>query len=73
MARSRFALGAIVIVVVLVAVAPAAARPDPDGTVVEGLSDPRGIAAAGGRTLLVAESGNGKITRIEPRRQGRPR
>ena len=58
------------LVVVLAAVAPAAARPDPDGVVAEGLSDPRGIAAAGGRALLVAESGSGKITRIEPRRRG---
>ena len=63
----------VVLTVFCVAVAPAAAKPDPDGIVVEGLTDPRGIAAAGGRALLVAESGNGKITRIEPRRKGAPR
>jgi hypothetical protein len=63
----------VVLTAFCVAVAPAAARPDPDGVVVEGLTDPRGIAAAGGRALLVAESGNGKLTRIEPRRKGAPR
>jgi hypothetical protein len=68
------ALGALMVVLTLfcVAVAPAAAKTDPDGVVVEGLTDPRGITAAGGRALLVAESGNGKITRIEPRRKGAP-
>lgn len=72
MARSRLALGAIaaLVVVVVTVAAPAAARPDPDGVVVEGLSDPRGIAAAGGRALLVADSGSGKVLRIEPRRNG---
>ena len=73
MARSRLALSAIAALVIVLSavVAPAAARPDPDGVIVEGLSDPRGIDAAGGRTLLVAESGNGKITRIESRRGGK--
>ncbi len=60
---------AALVVVVLAAAAPAAARPDPDGVVVEGLTDPRGISRAGGRTLLVAE-GNGRITRIHPGRKG---
>ena len=71
MVKTRFALGAVaaLVVVLATAVAPAAARPDPDGVVVEGLSDPRGISGAGGRALLVAE-GNGKITRIVPRRRG---
>ncbi len=72
MAKAHFILGALIaLVIALVAVSPASARPDPDGVVVEGLSDPRGIAAAGGRTLLVAESGSGKITRIDPRRNGK--
>ncbi len=72
MAKTRFVLAALVTLVVALAatVGPAAARPDPDGVVVEGLTDPRGIAAAGGRVLLVAESGSGKITRIVPRRHG---
>ena len=73
MAKSRLAVGVIAtfVVVLAAAAAPASARPDADGVVVEGLSDPRGIAAAGGRALLVAESGSGKITRIEPRRGGK--
>jgi sugar lactone lactonase YvrE len=61
---------AAVLVALTAAVGPAAARPDPDGVVAEGLSDPRGISAAGGRALLVADSGSGKIVRIEPRRNG---
>lgn len=70
MARKRIALGVIAaLVVALASVAPAMARPDPDGVVVEGLTDPRGIAVAGGRTLLVAE-GDGPITRIKQRRHG---
>ncbi|MGH3013129.1 MAG: hypothetical protein ACRDMY_15010, partial [Gaiellaceae bacterium] len=72
MAKAHLILGALIaLVIALVAVSPASARPDPDGVVVEGLSDPRGIAAAGGRTLLVAEEGSGKITRIDPRRGGK--
>lgn len=72
MGRTRFALAlaAALAVALAASVAPAAARPDPDGVVVEGLSDPRGIAAAGGRTLLVADSGSGTISRVEPRRRG---
>jgi sugar lactone lactonase YvrE len=72
-AKGRLAVGVIAALVVALAAAavPASARPDPDGVVVEGLSDPRGIAAGGGHMLLVAESGNGKITRIEPRRGGK--
>jgi hypothetical protein len=71
--KTRFVLGVVAafVVVLAAAVAPAAARPDPDGVVVEGLTDPRGISAAGGRALLVAE-GDGQITRIEPRRRGAP-
>jgi hypothetical protein len=71
-ARSRLALGVIaaLVVVLATAVSPAAARPDPDGVVVEGLNDPRGIAAAGGRALLVADSGSGKVLLVEPRRKG---
>jgi hypothetical protein len=70
--RFALALAAAFAVALAASVAPAAARPDPDGVVVEGLSDPRGIAAAGGRTLLVADSGSGKILRVEPRRRGSP-
>jgi hypothetical protein len=71
-ARSRLALGVIAaLVVVLAAAATASARPDPGGVVVEGLSDPRGIAAAGGRDLLVADSGSGKVLRIEINRKGK--
>jgi hypothetical protein len=73
-AKTRFALAlaAALVVAVVASMTPAAARPDPDGVVVEGLSDPRGIAAAGGRMLLVADSGSGKIIRVEPRRRGSP-
>jgi hypothetical protein len=67
-----FAAMAVLIVALAGSVGPATARPDPDGVVVEGLTDPRGISTAGGRALLVAESGNGKITRIQPRRSGAP-
>jgi hypothetical protein len=71
-AKARITLGALVaLVIALVAVAPATARPDPAGVVVEGLSDPRGIAVAGGRTLLVAYSSSGKIVRLDPRRGGK--
>ena len=47
-AKTRFALAlaAALVVAVAASLTPAAARPDPDGVVVEGLSDPRGIAAA---------------------------
>ncbi len=70
MARKRIAVGVIAaLVVALASVAPATSRPDPDGVVVEGLTDPRGIAVAGGRTLLVAE-GDGQVTKIKPRRHG---
>jgi hypothetical protein len=72
LAKANFILGALVaLVIALVAASPASARPDPDGVVVEGLSDPRRIPAAGGRTLLVAEERSGKITRIDPRRGGK--
>jgi sugar lactone lactonase YvrE len=73
-AKSRFALCAIAaLVVVLTAVAaPAAARPDPNGVLVDGLFNPRGIAAGGAGSVLVAESGNGKLTLVEPRRRGAP-
>jgi hypothetical protein len=71
-AKARITLGALVaLVIALVVVAPATARPDPAGVVVEGLSDPRGIAAAGGRTLLVADSSSGRIVRLDPRRGGK--
>jgi hypothetical protein len=70
--RFALALAAAFAVALAASVAPAAARPDPDGVVVEGLSDPRGIAAAGGRTLHVADSGSGKVIRVEPRRRGSP-
>lgn len=73
MAKIRFVVAALVALVVTLAatVTPAAARPDPDGVVVEGLTDPRGISTAKGKTLLVAE-GDGQITRIVPRRHGAP-
>jgi hypothetical protein len=69
--KTRFALAvaAALVVALAASVVPATARPDPDGVVAEGLTDPRGISAAGGRVLLVAE-GDGVITRIEPRRRG---
>ena len=70
--RITFAVIAALFVALAAFVAPAMARPDPGGVVVEGLTDPRGISVAGGRTLLVAESGNGKITRVQPRRHGAP-
>jgi hypothetical protein len=73
LAKARITLGALVaFVMALVAVVPATARPDPAGVVVEALSDPRGIAAAGGRTLLLADSSSGKVMRLDPRRGGKP-
>jgi hypothetical protein len=71
--KTRFVLGAVAafVVVLAAAVAPAAARPDPDGVVAEGLSDPRGISGAGGRDLLVADSGSGKVLLLDRRRKGK--
>ncbi|MGH3015934.1 MAG: hypothetical protein ACRDNN_13390, partial [Gaiellaceae bacterium] len=74
MARSTFVgRAAAALVVALAMAAPAAATPDPGGVLVEGLTNPRGIDALGGRGILVAESGNGKITLVQPRRKGAPR
>ncbi|HEU4448838.1 MAG TPA: ScyD/ScyE family protein [Gaiellaceae bacterium] len=50
--------------------ASAAARPAPEGVVVEGLSDPRGIDAITNRAMLVAESGSGSITLVQQKRKG---
>jgi hypothetical protein len=61
------------LVIVLALAAPAAATPDPGGVLLEGLTNPRGIDALGGRGVLVAESGNGRITLVQPRRSGAPR
>ena len=74
MARSRYALcaAAAILVVISVFTSTATATPDPGGTLVEGLDNPRGIAAGGGGSVLVAESGNGKLTLVEPRRRGTP-
>ncbi|MGH3044930.1 MAG: ScyD/ScyE family protein [Gaiellaceae bacterium] len=74
MARSRYALcaAAAILVVMSVFASMASAKPDPGGTLVEGLDNPRGIAAGGGGSVLVAESGNGKLTLVEPRRRGAP-
>jgi hypothetical protein len=73
-ARSRFALSAAATIFVVISVfaSTAAAKPDPAGTLVQGLDNPRGIAAGGGGSVLVAESGNGKLTLVEPRRRGAP-
>ena len=71
-ARSRYALCAAIVVVMSVFAPVASAKPDPGGVLVEGLNNPRGIAAGGGGRVLVAESGNGKLTLVEPRRRGAP-
>jgi sugar lactone lactonase YvrE len=73
-ARSRFALSAAAAILVVISVfaSTASAKPDPAGTLVGGLDNPRGIAAGGGGSVLVAESGNGKLTLVEPRRRGAP-
>jgi DNA-binding beta-propeller fold protein YncE len=73
-ARSRYALcaAAAILVVISVFASTASAKPDPGGVLVEGLNNPRGIAAGGGGSVLVAESGNGKLTLVEPRRRGAP-
>jgi len=73
-ARSRFALSAAAAILVVISgfASTAAAKPDPAGTLIEGLDNPRGIAAGGGGSVLVAESGNGKLTLVEPRRRGAP-
>jgi hypothetical protein len=72
-ARSRFAISATatIFVVLSILVAPAAAKQDRGGVLAEGLSDPRGIAAGGAGRVLVAESGNGTLTLVEPRRGGK--
>lgn len=72
MARSRYALcaAAAILVVISVFASTASAKPDPAGTLVEGLDNPRGITAGRGGSVLVAESGNGKLTLVEPRRRG---
>ena len=71
MGKTRFtlALAAALVVALAAFAAPVTARPDPGGVVAEGLTDPRGISRASGRTLLVAE-GDGQISRIHPRRNG---
>ena len=74
MARSRYALSAAAAILVVISVfaSTASAKPDPGGVLVEGLNNPRGIAAGGAGSVLVAESGNGKLTLVEPRRRGAP-
>jgi len=73
-ARSRYALcaAAAILVVISVFASTASAKIDSGGILVEGLDNPRGIAAGGGGSVLVAESGNGKLTLVEPRRRGAP-
>lgn len=77
MARStcagRAGTALLVALVALVAAVPAAAKPDPGGILVEGLFNPRGLDDAGGRGILVAESGSGSITLVQQRRKGAPR
>ncbi len=74
MARSTCAgRAAAALLVALVAAAPAAAKPDPGGVLAEGRFNPRGLDDAGGRGILVAESGSGSITLVQPRRKGEPR
>jgi hypothetical protein len=66
-AQRGFTLAALATIVVAFAAfaASAAARPAPEGVVVEGLSDPRGIDAITNRAMLVAESGSGSITLVQ--------
>jgi hypothetical protein len=66
-------VAAALVVALAVAAAPAAATPDPGGILVEGLFNPRGLDAVGGGGVLVAESGSGEITLVQPRRKGAPR
>ena len=74
MARGIFkGLVVAALLVALVAAAPAAATPDPGGVLVEGLFNPRGLDDAGGRGILVAESGSGEIKLVQARRNGDPR
>jgi hypothetical protein len=70
-AKSRIILALIgaLLVALAASVVTGAARSGPDGVVVEGLTDPRGIAVAGGRALLVAE-GDGEVTKVKLRRHG---
>jgi hypothetical protein len=72
-AGSTFGRAAAALVVALAVAAPAAATPDPAGVVVEGLTNPRGLDALGGRGVLVAESGTGELKLVQPRRTGAPR
>lgn len=75
MAKSRIALcaAAALVVALTVFAAPVAAKKDPgEGVLVEGLFNPRGIGAAGGGAVVVAESGSGSITLVQPRRRGAP-